>query len=494
MAEQQRSGFKGHGNYGQYNDYMTNHRFVANNAKNTAKGAGYPNQYYKQLLNKQSQNKARANAEEIETGSGHLTDLVSPKFRDQIEVFVDSQSKKQWELKQLMDKMDPNNPEYLELKKQREQIKSSYGKNGTLFNQLKEYQQRGIDWTEDYANSNFSVTSDETDTSALAEIYGKTGTAQMSIDESGSISFGNEDMGYTALSSLPDYQNKAYKSSKVLLSSLTKAYSEGKLLDDNGILLAKNSFTDLMNEEGVDGTMSLAFDNLLDPNNSLLNIDDYENVIAAIKGDDAALALEAEKILTQDLEAAYMGKLKQQHQSGFDDLNKASNDAKNKKFNAHAYIQGEITNIANSEDLDGVMASGTEGNLWEANLGPSTGNYRLRWFPGEGDKGGIYKIQKGQGSSSAEYKWVDIDGFNVPGGKMNGANRKELAAWLNSEIGWIKTKPESQYNFEINPDLDIEAEETAEQKEIDYVPETVEDKKKQIDPKYYGMGTLAGPK
>jgi hypothetical protein len=350
MAEQQRSGFKGHGNYGQYSDYMTNHKFVANNAKAAARGAGYPNKYYKELLNKQSQNKAKANAEIIETGSGHLTSLVSPKFKDQIDAYVDAQSKKQWELRQEMDRMDPNNPEYLKLKKQREQIVNSYNQGGVLFNQLTQYQQRGIDWTEDYANSNFSVVSDESETSGLAEIFGAQGTAQMSIDDSGNISFGNEDMGYTALNDLPDYQNKAYKSSKTLLSSLTKAYSEGKVLDDNGILLAKSNFTDLMNTEGVDGTMSLAFDNLLDPNNSLLNIDDYENVIAAIKGDDAALALEAEKILTQDLEAAYMDKLKTQHQAGYDDLNKSKNKIKT--------TLGEDTQKWYDKNLKAAEASG----------------------------------------------------------------------------------------------------------------------------------------
>jgi len=321
MPDDANRGFKGHGNYGQYDDYMTNHKFVANQAKNTARGAGYPNQYYKQLLNKGSSNKAKQNAEIIETGSGHLTDLVPPKFKDQIDAYVKSQSNRQWDIMQQMDKMDGNNPEYLKLKRQREQIKSSYGKGGTLFKQLSEYQKRGLDWTEDFANGNFSIVSDESETSALAEIFGEKGNAQLFIDDIGNIEFGNENMGYTALNDLPDYQNKAYKSSKTLLGNLTKAYASGKKMDDNDVLLARNDFHEIMREEGVDGTMSLAFDNILDPNNSLLNIDDYENTIAAIRGDDAALALEAEKILTNDVMDAYMDKLEKQHQQGYDYVN-----------------------------------------------------------------------------------------------------------------------------------------------------------------------------
>ena len=126
------------------------------------------------------------------------------------------------------------------------------------------------------------------------------------------------------------------------------------------------------------------------------------------------------------------------------------------------------------------MQGGAGGNLWEANLGPNQGNYRLRWVPGSGDEPGKYVIQKGQGSSAAEYKWVDVGAMYLPGNKMNGANRKELASWLNSEIGWIKTKPESQFNFEIDPDLDTEAEVVEggnEDGSIDFVPDKSTPKK-----------------
>ena len=495
MAEQKRSGFKGHGNYGQYSDYMTNHKYVSNEAKGRAKAAGYPNPYYRQLLNKQSKNKARTNAEEIETGSGHLTNLVSPKFSDQINTFVDTQSKKQWEIKQLMDKMDPNDPEYLELKKKRDIIKNSYGKNGMLFNQLKQYQQRGLDWTEDFANDNFSITSDEGDTSALAEIFGKTGNAKMSIGEDGSISFGNDDMGYTAFNDIPDYQNKAYKSSKKLLSNLTKGYASGKMLDNNSTLLAQNDFRELMQAEGVDGTMSLAFDPMLGEQ-GLLNIDDYENVIAAIKGDDAALALEAEKILTRDLEDSYMAKLKSQHEAGFKAKNEATNEEENKKFNKYAYIQGEIQNIAASPGLSDLVMGTDSANVWEQNLGPGKGSYRVKWDADNRQ----FVVQKSQNTSRGVMDWVEQDNYAVPKGKLSGDSRRELYKWLNGEIGWITTVPESKLpEFKLPDELNVEGDPQGgeggnEDGSIDFVPTSIEDKKKELPPSTHGLGVLAGPK
>lgn len=495
MAEQKRSGFKGHGNYGQYSDYMTNHRYVSNEAKGRAKAAGYPNPYYRQLLNKQSKNKARANAEAIETGSGHLTNLVSPKFSDQINTFVDTQSKKQWEIKQLMDKMDPNDPEYLELKKKRDIIKKSYGKDGMLFNQLKQYQQRGLDWTEDFANDNFSITSDEGDTSALAEIFGKTGNAKMSIGEDGSISFGNDDMGYTAFNDIPDYQNKAYKSSKKLLSNLTKGYASGKMLDNNSTLLAQNDFRELMQAEGVDGTMSLAFDPMLGEQ-GLLNIDDYENVIAAIKGDDAALALEAEKILTRDLEDSYMAKLKSQHDAGFKAKNEAANEKENTKFNKYAYIQGEIQNIAASPGLSDLVIGTDSANVWEQNLGPGKGSYRVKWDADNRQ----FVVQKSQNTSRGVMDWVEQDNYAVPKGKLSGDSRRELYKWLNGEIGWITTVPESKLpELKLPDELNVEGDPQGEEGgnedgSIDYVPTSIEDKKKELPPSAHGLGVLAGPK
>ena len=493
MAEQKRSGFKGHGAYGQYSDYMTNHRFVANQAKNASKNAGYPNQYYRQLLNKQSKNQARNNAETIETGAGHLTDLVSPKFNDVITNFVEQQSTLQWEIKQQMDKMDPNDPEYLNLKRRREAVKKSYQKDGNLFNQLKEYQQRGLDWTEDYANDNFSVVSDESDSFALSNIYGEKGNAEMVIDENGNISFGTPDMGYTALNDLPDYQNKAYGSSQTLLNNMTKAYSSGKVMDDSDLLVARNDFYEIMRKEGVDGTMSLAFDNLLDPNNSLLNIDDYDKVIEAIKGDDAALAIEAERILTDDLMEAYTDKLKSQHQKGFDNVNKAKNAKDNNKFNKYAYIQGEIQNIAAAPELSDLVVGNQSSLVWEQNLGPGKGSYRVRWDADESR----FTVEKSQNTSQGVLQWVEQDNLPIPKGTLSGDSRRELAQWLNGEIGWITTVPESKFDFVLPEELDIPGDEIASTNDdgsIDYVPETIKDKKKNIPPSVHGLGVLAGPK
>jgi hypothetical protein len=139
--------------------------------------------------------------------------------------------------------------------------------------------------------------------------------------------------------------------------------------------------------------------------------------------------------------------------------------------NLYSNIQGEISTIVNSDNLDSVLSlTQEEGsqNIWEANLGPNLGNYRLVWDANSKE----FQVQKGQGSSAGDYRWVIQDSISFPDSdKFYKEDRQQLSSFLEREIGWIKnrsqgsnitvddkfgTKPADVIEeIEFNPDEDI---------------------------------------
>ena len=157
-----------------------------------------------------------------------------------------------------------------------------------------------------------------------------------------------------------------------------------------------------------------------------------------------------------------MGLLKTQHDSGYRQYKKAQNELKNsmknrgKGENLYSNIQGEISTIVNSNNLDKLLEATEDEEyppIWEANLGPgsgkSSGNYKLIWDSKEKE----FQVQKGQGSSAGDYRWVIQDSLPFPDtNKFYKEDRQELLNFLEKEIGWIQNRQTS--NIEVDEQFD----------------------------------------
>ena len=172
-----------------------------------------------------------------------------------------------------------------------------------------------------------------------------------------------------------------------------------------------------------------------------------------------------------------MGLLKTQHDSGYRQYKKAQNELKNsmknrgKGENLYSNIQGEISTIVNSNNLDQLLSAAEDEfhpPIWEANLGPgsgkSSGNYRLVWDSKEKE----FQVQKGQGSSAGDYRWVIQDSLPFPDtNKFYKEDRQELLNFLEKEIGWIQNRQTS--NIEVGEQFDSKPADVIE--EIEYDPD-----------------------
>ena len=111
-----------------------------------------------------------------------------------------------------------------------------------------------------------------------------------------------------------------------MLKSLTSAYDNGVKLSDNELALAKVNFKQSLNKGGTGDLLSTAFDDIMGMGTPLLDQGQYANQIAAIRGDDPAAKMQAEKELKLAIEDAYTGKLTEQANAGF--ANKEKDDKK----------------------------------------------------------------------------------------------------------------------------------------------------------------------
>ncbi len=332
MANQGKSSSFGiHKNYGQYGGYVPAHKAVLEGARKVAAmNSGVNRNDFDSMLRNNTNAKIKHEVDNVETGFEY--GVVPPKYRDQVKEYVMDIAKQQAEIGIKMQNVAPDDPYYLELKAEKDRLKAIIGKGGTLSGDWDKFKEANGGFTEDIYNKNASSVNDPNDVNALAEIF--TYQKDLQINESGHISFGDDELGYSTMEELPDYFNKDYKNGSATLKLLEKAYENGVELNDNNILTYQNDFHEMLNKGGRETMFSLAFDNLWTPNETLLNKDEYRNVIAAINGDDPIAAMKAEKILKRRLVEAYTDKIKSQASAGYIAANEASGETHPDKWKA----------------------------------------------------------------------------------------------------------------------------------------------------------------
>ena len=139
------------------------------------------------------------------------------------------------------------------------------------------------------------------------------GKIPMELDENGNISFDGK-----TIDEIESYTNTNYEMGGAILKSLTSAYDNGVKLSDNELALSKVNFKQSLNKGSTGELLSTAFDDIMGMGTPLLDQGQYASQIAAIRGDDPAAKMQAEKELKLAVEDAYTSKLTEQANAGFD--------------------------------------------------------------------------------------------------------------------------------------------------------------------------------
>ena len=145
-----------------------------------------------------------------------------------------------------------------------EQIAIMKQANQRLQNVEKQYNAWGgmrEDYIQDFQNKNLSVANSSGNMISAASIF--TGTQQRSFDENGNIMFTDEAGNVTRMSDIKQPFEKAYKEAKSINETMLKIYNKGQKLDDTEKMYLRNSLSDLIDNAGVEGLQSLAFDKLV---------------------------------------------------------------------------------------------------------------------------------------------------------------------------------------------------------------------------------------
>ncbi len=371
MATQRASSFGIHKDYGAYGGYVPAHKAVMAGARAAAARRGAGANDFNKMLKANTKAKIKHEVDSVQTGFNY--GIVPPKYKDQVKSYVMDIARQQASIGIRMQQMSPDDPAYLEMKAQKDQLKGIIGADGTLVKQWGEFKINNESYTEDIYNNNASDVNNLEDQNTLAHVYSY--QKDLKITDSGMITFGDDELGYSGLEDLPDYFNKDYKNASVTLKNLEKAYEDGVELNDNNILKYKNDFHEILNSGGRESMFSLAFDNLWTPNETLLNKDEYRNVIAAINGDNPMAAMKAEEILKQDLVDAYIGKVKSQASAGYIAANEAKGEKHPDKWKAwETDISGDGDPFYSESKPEVYEYKGGEYNTLDSSLDGLTGD------------------------------------------------------------------------------------------------------------------------
>ena len=194
------------------------------------------------------------------------------------------------------------------------EIASQIGANEDLImnhipGQLEKLQAKLDGFNEDAYDDNISSMVDPEKKAFISNLV--SGKIPMELDENGNMSFDGK-----TIDEIESYTNTNYEMGSQMLKSFTSAYDNGVALSKNEIGLASTNFTMALNKGGTGALLSTAFDDVMSMNGTLLNKDDYQNEIDAIRGDDPTAKMEAIKKIKEAVTDAYLGRLTQQANDG----------------------------------------------------------------------------------------------------------------------------------------------------------------------------------
>ena len=427
MAEQKRSGFYGHRNYGAYaGDYVFNIKNLSNRGRTASGNSAQWNQMQKYQTEKKIQDAWDSGDVGVNMG------LIPDKYKEQAAEFIRAKAKEkgliEQELYQMRESGNMSDDIYFQKKQQSDAISNMLGPDGSFTTFWKNFNQMSTEFGVGVAESALSDTNDQGEIAGLADIFSN--STEMMIDyETGAISFGNDELGYTDMKELKKRMpyNKDFVNANKILAQSETLFKAGTKLDDESKLFYNNSFQEMMRKGGKNTVLSLAFDKLWSED-TLLNPENYVNIIEAIKGDDPIRAGQAMEILKRDLTNAYMGVLDGQATAGY-----------NKKNPAVTTTTLDFTDYNDPQGALSISKLLTKGKDSYAHLGlvhnTENNSFSLPEDMGKKAQESLTKILKDNGVLEAEETLASLPaGYDFQSVAVNLA-AKQLVEDINNAIG-----------------------------------------------------------
>jgi len=164
------------------------------------------------------------------------------------------------------------------------------------------------------------------------------------LDENGNMSFN----GMT-IDELPGVELTNYEAGSAMLQNFTSAYDNGILLTENQQALARTNFKQSLGKFSDNDLLSTGFEDVMSLGSPLLNQADYQDQINALRGNDPTAKIQAKKDLKLAIENAYMDKLNQQAQDGFDFKQSKKNNKTTTKTSTIGGVEGYGSEDGNVE-------------------------------------------------------------------------------------------------------------------------------------------------
>jgi hypothetical protein len=321
---QKRSGFSGHKNYGAYaGDYVATVKDLSAASRRASPSGTNFNKLQK--FQAEQKMKTAIDSGNVDFNMGLVPDAYKAQMKDYILNKAREKGQIELQIERMREGGNMSDPMYQELRMQASQIEQELGPSGSLTKAWTNFNQGAQDFAEDSLEGSISIMSDSANEHANADLYSN--SLQLDISN-GTLNFGNQDMGFTAYDKFPDYFNADYTNASNIISQSQGIFDKGVKLTGPDKLKYSNNFQEVLRKGGTESVLSLAFDPLITPNESLLDFKDpkYKKLVEIIQGDDPMMAAEAMEELKADLTSSYINVLDTQATNGFNAKNPDGGD------------------------------------------------------------------------------------------------------------------------------------------------------------------------
>jgi len=182
------------------------------------------------------------------------------------------------------------------------------------------------DYIQDFKSKNLSVANNSGQMISAASIF--TGAQKRSFDEDGNILFTDDQGNTTRMSDIKQPFEKAWKQGNQVNEAMMALYTAGEKLDDTTRPYLRNKFSQLIDNSGVEGLQSLAFDKMV--GNESFFTEEEKEIIDSLSSDNPDELIEAKKMFKEQLLDKMMDVASKQADNGFN-KNQAKIDKQNSK-------------------------------------------------------------------------------------------------------------------------------------------------------------------
>tara|TARA_S200000501_G_scaffold375546_1_gene427879 strand:- start:152 stop:1480 length:1329 start_codon:yes stop_codon:yes gene_type:complete len=224
------------------------------------------------------------------------------------------------------------------------------------------------DYLQDFQSKNLSIANSSGNMVSAAGIF--TGAQQRSFDENGNIIFTDAQGNTTRMSDIKQPFEKAWKQGDQINEAMMELYTGGEKLDDTTRPYLRNKFSRLIDNAGVEGLQSLAFDKMVG-NESFFSEDEKEFIESLDTNDPEALVA-AKKQFKEQLLDRMMNVADQQANNGFNKKQAANLQSQGPKNQAQNWLMSNkaFFNQYRPGNVDDVIAAGKDDKMKVAKGNP----------------------------------------------------------------------------------------------------------------------------